>query len=125
MRASSSILIFAALALARTAFPCGLCYEDNRAAVYSYASMQKVEKNREKLEFVVIKIKGPAPVQTVADLHHWLEERKGVDPSTIKISTLQKSIGFVLEKSFPKEELLAALARDFRNLSFKILSYSS
>lgn len=116
-------MVTAVLVFDRAGWPCGLCHEDNRAAVYSYEAMEKVKANPDKLEFVVVKIKGPLPQQNIEHLIQWLSERVGVDPPTVKISSLQKSIGFVFEKAHSKEKLIADLSKDFTDLIFQILRY--
>ena len=115
--------LWALLMPASNASPCGLCREDNRAAVYSYEADQKVTADPERLEFVVLKIKGPLPRETVASLMKWLAGRGGVDPSTVRVSAFQKSIGFVLEKKYSKEALVLDLAKNFPLLSFRPIDY--
>lgn len=112
--------LWALLMPVSSAYPCGLCYEDNRAAVYSYEAMEKVKADPDRFEFVVIKVQGALPKKTAGLLTQWLLEREGVDPQTVKISALQKSIGFVLEKTCSKEELISDLSKDFE-LGFRIL----
>ena len=113
--------LWALLMPASNASPCGLCREDNRAAVYSYEADQKVKADPERLEFVVLKVTGPLPRETVASLISWLAERGGVDSSTLKVSASQKSIGFVFEKKYSKEALILDLAKNFPPLSFRPL----
>ena len=102
-------------------YACGLCYEDNRAAVYSYEAMEKVKAAPDRLEFLVIKVKGPLPQETVRLLTLWLTGREGVDPQTVKVSALQKSIGFVFEKAYSKTKLIDDLSKDFEGRGFQIL----
>lgn len=121
MRVSSFIAAAAVLVpFSGPAWPCGLCHEDNRAAVYSWKAMQKVNAAPRKLEFVVLKVKGALPPATADQLTSWIEKREGVDPATVKVSTLQKSIGFVFEKSLSKDDLLAALSQEFPKLTFQL-----
>ena len=121
-RSRFSLVLFFALAVLQSAraFPCGLCREDARAAVYSYEAMQKVTAEPERLEFVVLKITGAVSQKTAGQISQWLTERSGIDPDTVKISTFQKSAGFVLEKKDSKEELVSDLSEDFAGLFFKI-----
>lgn len=115
--------LWALLMPASKAYPCGLCYEDNRAAVYSYEAVQKVKANPDKFEFIVLKIKGKLSQETADQIRRWLSERGEIDPTTVKVSTLQKSIGFVADKSFPKNSLLDELSRAFSPLTFELLPY--
>ncbi|MFO1462596.1 MAG: hypothetical protein U1F66_02390 [bacterium] len=120
--------LFGALAVAGALAPavslaCGLCHEDDRSAVYSYAAVQKVKADPARLEFAVFKIIGPLPKDTVERLNRWLAARKGIDPATIKISSSQKSMGFVWEKAGSKEALLADLQKEFPDLKAHALSY--
>lgn len=107
----------------RPAFPCGLCHEDDRSAVYSYEAVQKTKAQPDKLEFAVFKVIGPLPASTIEKLNAWLKAQKGVDPSTLKISAQQKSIGFVFEKAFSKEVLIGNLQKNFPELQVHILKY--
>ncbi len=107
------------------AWPCGLCREDNRAAVYSYEATQKVAADPKALEFVVLKVKGPLPSKTAEDLIRRLSERQGVDASTVKVSTLQKSIGFVFVKVHGIENLVADLSEGFPHLVFSVVYQGS
>lgn len=109
--------------LFRPVYACGLCHEDDRAAVYSYAADQKAKAQPDQLEFAVLKVVGPLPASTVQHLTSWLGARKGVDPSTIKISAPQKSIGFVFEKTESKDSLLADLNKQFPELKIHFLKY--
>ena len=105
-----------------SAYPCGLCREDNRAAVYSYEALQRVKAHPDELEFVVIKMTGSLSAKTVDNLGQWLSWRRGVEATTLKISSLQKSMGFVYEKKTQdKQILLMELQETFPDLSFKIL----
>lgn len=108
---------------ARTASPCSLCHEDNRAAVYSWDAAQKVAAAPDKLEFVVLKALGPLPQSTADAITAWLKMRAGVDPATVKVSALQKSIGFVFENSKDKEALVSDMAKAFPALSLHVLKY--
>ncbi|HEX5035518.1 MAG TPA: hypothetical protein VFW62_13640 [bacterium] len=109
----------------RAVWPCGLCHEDDRSAVYSYEAVQKVKADPAQLEFAIFKISGPLPKSTVERLTQWLSSRPGIDPSTIKISSTQKSMGFVWERARSKAALLADLGRDFPELTVHALAYSS
>lgn len=125
MRSRTLLLLplFALSLMPRTAKPCGLCHEDDRAAVYSYESVQKVKADPTHLEFAVFKIIGPLPKATVDRLTQWLSARPGVDKTTIKISTTQKSMGFVWEKAVSKDALLGDLNKEFPELKIHALSY--
>ncbi|HKY64483.1 MAG TPA: hypothetical protein VJR29_13825 [bacterium] len=107
----------------RVAMPCGLCHEDDRSAVYSYEAVQKAKADPARLEFAVFKIIGPLPKSTVERLTQWLSSRPGVDPSTVKISATQKSMGLVWERARSKDAMLADLARDFPELKVHALVY--
>lgn len=103
---------------------CGACYEDNLAAVYSYEAVEKAREHPEKLEFVVLKIEGSLPQQKADLLTRWCFEKRGIDVSTVKVSTEQKSMGFLFEKKkLSPATLLGDLKKDFPDLSFKILPY--
>ncbi|HEX5037860.1 MAG TPA: hypothetical protein VFX30_11940 [bacterium] len=106
-----------------SAWPCGLCHEDNRAAVYSWDAAQKVAASPDKLELVVLKLLGPLPQARADELVSWLSLQAGVDASTVKASALQKSVGFVHEKARDKEALLSAMRKAFPELSLHILKY--
>lgn len=103
---------------------CGLCHEDNRSAVYSYEAVQKAKAQPDKLEFAVFKIIGPLDAATAQKLQQWLQSKKGIDAATVKISTAQKSMGFVMEKSISKESLIAELESGFSSLQFHPLKYN-
>ncbi len=114
-----TILLIAALSLAaKPLWACGLCHEDDRAAVYSYPAMQKVEAHPDQLEFVVIKISGPLTQLLVNRLEAWLKKQEGVDSETVKLALNQKAMGFVFKKSASFDALLAGLAKEFRKLHF-------
>ncbi len=114
MRVNNFLMSMIAVALwPQVSLACELCHEDARAAVYSYEAIQKVKENPDKLEFVVLKVKGTFSQDIVDSLREWLSQKNGVDPTTIKISTFQKSIGFVFEKNRSKEKLVSDLTQDF------------
>jgi hypothetical protein len=115
--------LWALLTPVSSAWPCGLCNEDNRAAVYSWEAAQKVDAAPDRLEFVVLKALGPLPQTTADAISAWLKLQPGVDASTVKVSTLQKSIGFVFEKAVAKEDLVSRMAKAFPALSLHILKY--
>ncbi|HKX12371.1 MAG TPA: hypothetical protein VJP40_04395 [bacterium] len=115
--------LLAALLLPRMALPCGLCHEDNRAAVYSYEAMKKVKADPQRLEFAVFKLTGPLPKAGIERLQLWLGQRPGIDKETIKISSQQKSMGFVWEKSHSKPDLILELQRQFPDLKVHSLVY--
>ncbi len=123
MRRISVALILLSFVVAETALPCGLCREDNRAAVYSYRAMLKVRAHPNQLEFVVLKVAGAFPRKTIGQLTFWLAQQSGLDAGTLKISSLQKSIGFVWIKSAPKKQLVSQLSEKFPSLIFQILAY--
>lgn len=128
MKARKLLLILPVLGLLLApgmALPCGLCHEDDRAAVYSYEAVQKVKADPARLEFAVFKIVGPLPKATVERLTQWLGARPGVDSGTVKISITQKSMGFVLEKSVSKEALIEGLRKDFPELKVHALTYEN
>ncbi|HSA59112.1 MAG TPA: hypothetical protein VLJ37_05445 [bacterium] len=106
-----------------SAYPCGLCREDNRAAVYTWEAAQKVAAAPDKLEFVVLKVLGPLPQKRADEIASWLAQRAGVDPSTVKVSAFQKSVGFVFEKSRDKAGLVSEMKKSFPELSLHILTY--
>jgi hypothetical protein len=102
---------------------CGLCHEDDRAAVYSYEAVQKAKAQPDKLEFAVFKISGPLDPAATQKLQQWLQSKNGIDAGTIKVSTVQKSMGFVMEKSLSKASLIAELESAFPGFQFHALSY--
>jgi hypothetical protein len=106
-----------------SAYPCGLCHEDNRAAVYSWEATQKVAAAPDRLEFVVLKVLGPLSQKRADEIAAWLALQSGVDPATVKVAALQKSIGFVFEKSKDKPALVSGMKRNFPELSLHILRY--
>lgn len=106
-----------------SAYPCGLCDEDNRAAVYSWEAEQKVAAAPDKLEFVVLKVSGPLPQRRADEIAAWLALRAGVDPATVRVSAFQKSIGFVFEKSGDEAGLVSEMKKAFPELSLHILKY--
>lgn len=107
----------------RLALPCGLCHEDNRAAVYSYEAMKKVKADPSRLEFAVFKIVGPLSKPSVDRLTLWLGQRPGVDRETVKVSVHQKSMGFVWEKSHSKADLILELQKQFPELQVHAIVY--
>src|SRR4030095_9043948 len=111
-------ILLSSLALIRHAAPCGLCHEDYLSAVYSYEAAEKAKAKPDQLEFTVLKIEGPLAQATLGRLHQWLQKRKGIDSTTVKISAPQKSAGFVFEKRYSKDSLTADLERDFSELDF-------
>lgn len=113
--------LWASLMPASNAWPCGLCKEDNRAAVYSWDAAQKVDAAPDKLEFVVLKLLGPLPQARADAVAAWLSLQAGVDVSTVKVSTLQKSAGFAYEKGRDKAALLASMRAAFPELSLRVL----
>jgi hypothetical protein len=115
--------LWAFLTPASSAWPCGLCHEDNRAAVYSWEAAQKVAAAPERLEFVVLKLLGPLPPKRADETAAWLKTRAGVDPATVKVSALQKSAGFVFERAGDKAALLSAMKQAFPELSLHVLRY--
>lgn len=104
---------------------CGVCDEDDRSAVYNHEAMEKVRTNPDRLEFVVLKVQGSLRQDLPTTLETWLKKQEGVDPSTIKISVPQKSIGFVLDKKYSKEKLAVNLKKAFPQLSFHIHDYET
>lgn len=126
MRRSDWCLIFLPLTLlsAEPTYPCGLCHEDDRAAVYSYESMEKVRLGPERLEFLVMKVMGsfdPLAPELVEKLQDWLAKRQGVDAASVIISPNQRSIGFVFEKVYSKGTLLRDLNQAFPSEHFSVV----
>jgi hypothetical protein len=112
------------MGFSQAAYPCGLCREDDRSAVYSYEAVQKAKAQPDKLEFVVLKVAGVLSAPITDKLAQWLKARPGVDPETVKISTAQKSIGLILEKSQSKEALVGELQNEFPGLRFHVVPYN-
>jgi len=123
MRVSSYFSVLVVLLSAGAAWPCNYCKNDNRSAVYSYEAIRKVEAHPDKLEFAVLKIKGKLSPDAADGIQKWLMRRPGVDAATVKISSLQKSIGFVFEKSKNLDALVADLTKYFTPLRFEALDF--
>src|SRR5262245_44325229 len=115
------IFLSSLLLIHSAAYPCGLCREDYFSSVYSYEAVERAKANPDTLEFMVLKIEGPLPEATLRRLNRWLQKRKGVDATTVKISAHQKSVGFIFEKRFSKDFLMGDLERAFPALNFEVL----
>jgi hypothetical protein len=76
------------------------------------------------LEFVVLKVTGALPAPTAERLAQWLKARPGLDPEAVKISTTQKSIGLLMERTQSKEALVGDLQKEFQGLRFHVLQYN-
>lgn len=107
------------------AWACNFCKEDNRAAVYSYEAVQKVQASPGRFEFVVVKIIGKLQPNDDKALEDWLKLKPGIDPDTVRISIHQKAIGFVLDITAAKKEIVRDLQRAFPELTFRVLSLKS
>jgi hypothetical protein len=103
---------------------CGLCHEDNRSAVYSYEAAEKAKAQPDKLEFAIFKVTGPLDPATAQKIQQWLVGKKGIDATTVKVSTSQKSMGFVMEKSISKDGLITELESGFPGFKFHSLKYN-
>ena len=110
----TSVLLFPKLS-----FSCGVCEKDDLAAVYDFQAAENVRNHPERLEYVVVKVKGSLSDKKTKAIISWLSSRKGVDAATVKISTTQRSIGFVLNRNFDKHKLVKDLGETFRDLTFE------
>ncbi len=116
MRRKTSIILgvvgFVSL-LPQGAFPCGICKEDDRAAVYSQEAMEKSQAEPDRYEFVVLKVThGPLTPTNIQKIHDWLAKQSGVASSTVNVSQQQRSIGFL----FDKQEKLQFLLENFKQI---------
>ena len=103
---------------------CGICYEDDRSAVYSFEAAQKAKADPEHFEFVILKVRGNLDDKAALKVVRWLMKRNGVTANTVKISTPQKSIGFLFEKRANLNHLIESMKQTFSPLNFHLRTYS-
>lgn len=117
------VVMLSLLASARPAMACGSCEEDDRASVYDHAIMHKALADPQRLEFVVIKVIGEWNAKMAQQVEQVLQRRPELDPTTIRISLSQHTIGAIFKRDYDRLALIEALQQQFPRLQLTLRNY--
>ncbi|MBI4126792.1 MAG: hypothetical protein HY465_04785 [Deltaproteobacteria bacterium] len=125
-RLAFTVMIAVLVGAMPSANACGICKEDDRAAVYSQAAMEQSQAQPTRYEFVVLKVThGPLTPTNITKVRRWLSNQQGIVASTVNISQQQRSIGFLFEKQSQLQPLLDNLQKSFTDFTFLKRDYET